>query len=107
MADVYISDHAYIRMKERAGIGKKAACRLSAKAYRDGIGKDEVSGSLHKYIMIESTAYNRPGTNVKIYGEMVYCFMDQPNGALLLTVFWVPKNLKNQALGIQRKSKIA
>lgn len=47
MADVYISDHAYIRMKERAGIGKKAACRLSAKAYRDGVGKDEVSGSLH------------------------------------------------------------
>lgn len=107
MADVYVSNHAYIRMKERAEIGKKAACRLSAKAYTEGVGQDDVSGRLYRYIASESTAYNRPGTNIKIYGEMVYCFMDQPNGVLLLTVFWVPNDLKNQALGCQRKSKIA
>ena len=107
MADVLISNHAYTRMKERAGIGKKAACRLSSKAYTDGVGKDDVSGRLHKYIVTESTAYNRPGRSVKIYGEMVYCFVEQPKGVLLLTVFWVPNNLKSQALGIQRKSKIA
>ena len=40
IADVLISNHAYTRMKERAGIGKKAACRLSSKAYTDGVGKD-------------------------------------------------------------------
>lgn len=106
IADVLISNHAYTRMKERAGIGKKAACRLSSKAYTDGVGEDDVSGRLHKYIVTESTAYNRPGTSVKIYGEMVYCFVEQPKG-VLLTVFWVPDNLKSQALGIQRKSKIA
>ena len=105
MADVLISNHAYTRMKESAGIGKKAACRLSSKAYTDGVGND-VSGRLHKYIVTESTVYNRPGTSVKIYGEMVYCFVEQPKG-VLLTVFWVPNNLKSQALGIQRKSKIA
>lgn len=107
MNDVFVSNHAYLRMKERAGISKKAADRLSAKAYNEGIGSSDTTGSLYRYITYESEAYNHNGTDVRIYGEMVYCFLEQPNGVLLLTVFWIPNKLKNQALGIQRKNKIA
>jgi len=103
MSDVYLTNHAYDRMKERAGISRKAAGRLVTKAYEDGVGREEVTGSLFRYITSVAQSYNRDGTNVKIYGEMVYCFLNQPNGVILLTVFWVPNNYKNQALGVQKR----
>lgn len=103
MNKVYLTNHAYARMKERAGISRKAADRLGTKAYEDGIGREEVTGSLYRYITSEARSYNRDGADVKIYGEMVYCFLNQANGVILLTVFWVPNNLKNQALGVQKR----
>lgn len=100
MNKVILTNHAYDRMKERVGIGKKAADRLSEKAYAAGIDRNSVKGSLQKYI--ESKEW-RDFSKCKIYGEIVYCFADSPEGIVLMTVFWIPTNLRNQALGAQRK----
>jgi hypothetical protein len=103
MSKVYLTNHAYNRMKERTGISKRAADRLGRKAYEDGIGREEVKGSLYRYITSSVRNHNRDGADVKIYGEMVYCFLNQSNGVILLTVFGLPNDLKNQALGVQKR----
>ena len=45
-----ISKHAYDRMKERLGMNKKAAQRIAQKALSNGIGREETSGCLQRYI---------------------------------------------------------
>lgn len=104
MRSIYLSNHAYVWMKERVGVGRKAAERLVFKAYEGGIGKDKAKGSLYRYIICETRRDCYRDTDIKIYGEMVYCFMNTPEGAtVLVTVFTIPGSLKNQALGAQRK----
>ena len=104
MRRIFLTNHAYDRMKERVGVGRKAAERLVFKAYEGGIGKDKARGSLYRYIICETRRECYGGTDVKIYGEMVYCFMDTSDGAtILVTVFCIPGSLKKQALGAQRK----
>jgi hypothetical protein len=100
MNKVILTNHAYDRMKERVGIGKKAADRLSEKAYAAGIDRNSVKGRLQKYIESKEL---RNSSKCKIYGEMVYCFSDNCEGAILMTVFWIPTSLRKQALGAQRK----
>ena len=103
MKRIFLTDHAYMRMKERVGVGRKAAERLVSKAYEEGVGKDSARGSLHRYLARETRSDLYKDTAVKIYGEMVYCFMDMPERAVLVTVFYIPGGLKKQALGAQRK----
>lgn len=107
MKPIIITKHSYTRFKERAGINKKAANRLTEKAYRNGIGKEEVSGRLSQYILLKTKAYERNNNCIKIYGEMVYCFLSETNGTFLLTVLNVPSDLKKQALFTQKKMSVA
>ena len=104
MKRVCLTNHAYARMRERVGVGRKAAERLVYKVYVLGIGKNEVKGSLYRFITCESRNECYRDTDVKIYGEMVYCFMNTPEGTVVLvTVFNIPSSLKKQALGAQRR----
>ena len=53
----------------------------------------------------------KKGHCLKIYGEAVYCFINgkdnetEENITSLVTVWGIPQNLKNQALGLQRRKK--
>lgn len=107
MKPIIITDHAYTRFKERVGINKKAANRLTEKAYCNGIGLEETSGRLSQYVLGKTKAHERNNNCIKIYGEMVYCFLLEPNGIFLLTVLNVPSDLKKQALLIQKKMRVA
>ena len=108
MTSIVLSNHAYVRMKERVGVGKKAAERLVSRAYEEGIDKGKARGSLFRYITGETRKVCYRDTNVKIYGEMVYCFMDTPEGkSVLVTVFCIPGSLRKQALGAQRRRQAA
>lgn len=94
-ANVFLTNHAYERFKERAGIKKNAAERLTKRAYKNGIGIDEVKGSLKRYIAsLMEDRYNK-GSYVIVYGEFVYVFYEQLNSVVLVTMFWLPNNLKN------------
>ena len=106
MSKVIVTNHAYDRMKERVGIGKKAADRLCKKAYSDGIGRDNAKGRLYRYITSEMRNCHEKSINIRIYGEMVYCFLEDPDSVVLVTVFWLPAKLKKQALGVQRKKAV-
>ena len=96
-------------MKERMGLGRKAAERMAETAYFEGVDGEKTTGQLRKYISLLETVNIEKGTHHKLYGEMVYCFYDYRNRkknvstGILITVFWVPANLKNQVLGIQKR----
>ncbi len=106
-----ITRHAYDRMKERLGLNKKAAARMAEMAYSEGIGHGEMNGRLNKYISAQASAYMKKGYCLKIYGEAVYCFINgkdeetEEDTTSLVTVWVVPQDLRNQALGLQRKKK--
>lgn len=109
---IHISEHAFERMNERSGINKKAARRLAEKAYELGVRHNETSGRLQKYITSKSMAYRKKGTCIRIYGEYVYCFVQHKSretGEIekvdLVTVFEIPRSLKNQANGVQKRKK--
>jgi len=103
-----ISKHAYDRMKERLGMNKKAAQRIAQRALLSGIGSEETSGCLQRYIEARTQAHMRQGTKILIYGEAVYCFVCKQHEEAcepvnsLLTVMCLPNEFKNHALGIQR-----
>ena len=111
MFRIDITRHAYDRMKERLGLNKKAAARMAEMAYSEGIGHGEMNGRLNKYISAQASAYMKKGYCLKIYGEAVYCFINgkdeetEEDTTSLVTVWVVPQDLRNQALGLQRKKK--
>ena len=106
-----ITEHAYIRMKERMGLSRHAAKKTAETAFELGIKFFETRGRLKKYLLGETRTYQKIGTRVIIYGEMVYIFSDfrkMETGeeyAVLVTVWYIPNNLKNSALGLQRRKK--
>lgn len=110
-AEIVLTDHAYMRIKERMGLSKEAAVRMAERAFCDGIDHSETTGRLHKYLAGEAYKYMKPGTRIVIYGEMVYCFVRLrttktiENCALLITVIYIPNNLKSNALGLQKRKR--
>jgi hypothetical protein len=111
MAIIVVSDHAYIRIKQRMGLGHGAANKIAETAFEEGISHSETTGRLNKYISGQMVQYPKQGLCVKIYGEMVYFFGSTRKTetgecfAVLVTVIYIPNNLKNSALGLQKRKK--
>lgn len=100
---VYVTKHGYARMKERLGLNKNAARRMSQKAYEDGIDLLGVKGSLKRFLETKEEA-NAESIVFKIYGNAVYCFdikeLEKWNKApeiVLITVYHLPKRYNKQA----------
>ena len=110
---IKITEHAYDRGKERLGLSKKSLKRMSEKAFDDGLTVDEMNGSLYKYFMdkLEYLAYEN--TFYRVYGEMIFVFTVGQDiffgdtHPLLVTVMYVPNELKKQANSSYRRKKIA
>lgn len=110
MIKIYLTDHAYERFKERSNIKRESAVRMAKKAWMHGIGLDDVSGRLHRYILSKINSPEGARPHVRIYGEIVYIFGkhydDEDNVILvLITAYPVPKNLRNNAMGQQRRQR--
>ncbi len=109
--NIKVTFHAYNRIKERMGLGKKAANRISRKAYSDGLVCNEMkNGQLKRYISEKEDRYNSQDC-MRIYGQEVYCFAKDldPNGIQqirLITVYPVPKGLQNHAIGQQKNRRV-
>lgn len=103
--EVVLTQHAYDRLRERLGLSKKAAERIAIKAYENGIRHGETNGRLFKYILSMTYAYKNKGACNILYGENVYCFVNEGEIARLITVFGIPKNLLDISLKKQKKKK--
>lgn len=83
---VYISDHAFDRIKERNGWKKKTAIRMVQKIYDNGLRVQDTEGYLNLWIrgrMISS----RNNDEYVIYGAFAYIF----NCGTLITVIPTPQ----------------
>lgn len=110
--EIIITRNAYAKMRERFGIKKNATQRMAEKAFRHGITIGDTKGKLLRYITASSVEYNRPNTKIIIYGEAMYCFVCnydeysvRPENNTLITVQYLPKDIKKQALCLQRRIK--
>lgn len=82
---VHISEHAYIRMREKNGWNKKTANRMIDKIYSRGLRLDEVKGYKKKWMCHRMTNALKDDEYV-IYGDYVYIFQEQ----VLKTAFPLP-----------------
>lgn len=103
---ITVSNHAYMRMKERLGYNKKTADRMAVKAVENGIDGSINYGQLERY-MYKIEKYDNKNAVVHLYGENVYIFARYKHEMVLVTVFSVPNELKNQVRGAQKKRKAA
>lgn len=101
---VEVTEHAFDRLRERSGINKKAAVRLSERAYEKGIKHNETKGNLYRYISSVTSNSNK-GSIIRLYGDKIFIFnkSDKRNRVVLddngdriislVTVIQVPNRL--------------
>lgn len=85
---VYVSEHAYKRLKERNNWNKKTATRMAVKIYNDGKRIQEVDAVTRAYIV--NKTLNKTNCKIKkefvVYGDIIYVF----NNRTLITCYHLP-----------------
>lgn len=80
---VYISDHAFLRLKERNGWNKKCSLRMVKKVCDDGTPADEIKGYLSGWLRKQK---NKGGNRYIVYGNSLFIF----DGKVLMTAITLP-----------------
>ena len=78
---IYISRHAFDRMRERNGWNKKTALRMVKKIYDNGLNPGDVKGEYQSWV--RDRAKKHPEVIMKFYGQMLYIF---DNKVLVTTI---------------------
>jgi hypothetical protein len=87
--NLYISDHAFKRMKERCGWSKKTALRMVEKIYENGQDISEIKGYLAPWAKQREERQNDKEYSL-LYGKFVYVFSENT----LVTVVPTPQKGK-------------
>ncbi len=87
--EAIITDHAYLRAKERLSLNKKSLDRLADVAYNKGIKHSDIKGQLKKYIDKLYFEY-KTANNIRIYGEFIFLFSKNT----LITLYQVPNEFR-------------
>lgn len=82
---VYISHHAFDRMKQRNGWNKKTSLRMIKKVYDNGLTSAEAPAEYRTWLRKKEK--KEPETTYKLYGDMVYVF----NNRVLITAMQANK----------------
>lgn len=86
---VYITHHAFERIKERCGLNKKAAYHIVQKAYDNGTDISEIKGYLLPWAKKKLQRFEK-GERALVYGDFVYTFKYDT----LITVIRMPQKGK-------------
>ncbi len=98
---IIITDHAYLRAKERLSLSSTSLDRLAEKAFKEGIGVAQTKSKLHRYLDKLWLSY-KTCNNMKIYGEVIYMF----KGSVLITLYQLPNEMKKYIkLSSEKKQK--
>lgn len=84
--NVYISDHAMDRLKERNGWSRKTALRMIQKVYDNGARSGEIKGHIATWVK-NKESFSTKGDYYILYGQNLYIF----NHNTLVTVIHAPK----------------
>ena len=82
---VVVTNHGEQRVKDRLGLSKKLADKISQKALEHGIKHSETKGSLKRYIDALYLKHKK-ANNIRIYHRKVYLFKEE----ILITVLNLP-----------------
>lgn len=96
-----VTDHGGQRIKDRLGLSKKIADKVSQKALELGVTHAETKGSFKKYI---DSLYlkHRKANNIKIYHRNIYLFKDE----ILITVLNLPNKYSTIADKLQKNKDV-
>lgn len=97
---VYVTEHAYKRMRERMRLDKKASERMACLVRNRGVLSDDMYGRLRRYIT-NNEEKTEEGAKILCYGEFVYVF--NKDQSRLITVYTVPMELRKNCLAVQRR----
>ena len=103
--NVYLTEHAYLRMKERLGLNKSAADKLAKRAWERGLYGDCVKGRLSTYLFSKSETAVEQAIRF-LYGEHIFVFLPCAEEVRLVTVFRLDSEYKTQAICAQRKARL-
>lgn len=81
-----VTNHGKRRVRERAGLKSKAVQTNADRAYREGLDRMELSGSIRRYA---DYLYHQSGDasiKIKIYNNLVYIF----HNSILITTIPLP-----------------
>lgn len=81
---VYISQHAYKRMRQRNGWNRKTADRMIKRIYSDGLRSDEFKGYAKRWF--ENRTNKSPQEECVLYGDYIYIFKEH----VLMTAYPLP-----------------
>lgn len=84
---VVVTEHALKRLKERAGISKKASFRMIDKALRRGISWTELKGYKGQWARTKCSSEENEGIRYIVYGELLFLFTEENT---LITVEQIP-----------------
>lgn len=91
---VKVTQHAYDRFKQRLGLNRKAADRMAEKVYVEGVRHSDTDGKLFKYIATITHKGMIKGDDIRLYGDVVYCFVRQGGQIKLCTLYQMPKKYR-------------
>lgn len=104
MSRPVVSRHAYCRMRERVGGGRRAADRISVRVYEQGLRAAEVHGKLGRYMVARETAYPGSKVEARIYGDMIYLYGGSGDSRSLITLYRLPNSLVRQACAMWKRA---
>lgn len=96
-----LTNHGRKRIKERAGLPLKAIQSNAERALKEGLSREDLSGSIRRYA---DCLYHREefrGKVIKIYGNMVYIF----DRMVLITALTLPSKYMKIVEKIKEKRK--
>ena len=91
-----LSKHAEDRLKERNGFPRKAARRMTEKAFWNGLCREDTKGGLRRWVdgvCTNTAAYYDPGRDIRLYGDTCYIY---GSDRTLVTVLKIPRSLVKQ-----------
>lgn len=80
-----VTNHAKKRIRQRAGVGKKACQRLAANAVERGVNRTQLTGSVRRYL--DKLYFSHDDcTDIIVYSNKVFVFAK----TVLVTVMHLP-----------------
>ena len=82
---IWITDHAYARMKQRNGWNRKTSDRMVSRVYDSGQRPEQIKGYLKAWVKAK-VSEDVNGNDFVLYGQSMYVFRENA----LITVLHIP-----------------
>ena len=92
MSQVTLTRHGEKRIRERAGLSKKACERMAKIAFMEGAAIEDTKGRLRNYMLQHYTSHDGATDNMRVYGDKIWIF----NGTCLITILQIPTGISSK-----------